>query len=1150
MGYKIKLISIILLLFATVKVSAQCDQWKITAKVDSSTCAANGRITTTLTGVGNITGILYSLEPLVSGGYNISPNTSPVFENIPAGRYRIVVQGVCNAASVSTFKDTIVPGNYVPFTGAVTPRRATLHSCNYGQANVTVANGKKPYTIVITSAPASYTGRTTFTSSSNFIMDSLWGGSYTLTMTDACGAMANTQTLAITELGLMPWNAFTMQTITAAGDNCNKLLIRGPYVSGSAYNPFSSVLTYCVSYNNGPRSNYRPLSELDTVTLPAGQMFGNAYGKRINYYIKTPCGEELEYPASVDVPYLYNGQTINCNTDFDDSYFLVDNAPLCYPLSIKVTNTETNAVRYDTIKTSGQETHTMSHLPFGSYTLSAVTKDGYALEVEPFTVRPSANVNPYLISTGHYQGDYGNEGAADFYITSSVSNLSVGTVVTLISPSKYTYSYTIPEDHNSSYLHITYPTNYNSQPYFYPDTYVFQITDQCGTYYDTVVVKDSDVYHYKWSYVTEQTCNGLKVTPSGTALFNNDSSLNVYFKIMSGPAGSGYSTAVIAEGKSLLLPIPGQYKIGISARSNSVQNYTLNLQTVNFVYKPLIIDVNHSLGWVCPGQPANSGSIVAVAINGSKAATGVYTYRLAAVGKGATGPYLASNTTGKFSTATSGGAYTLTKNENYDIRVEDECGAAAVQTIKIIDFATAQVAFSDKPEYCVGDDVHFSIINLPTTAVQYAWTGPDGFTSTEQNPVLSNIKPTGGGNYHVVINADICEQSINGNVSISIAPYITTCYSAVTDTSVNPYVYGLLGNWHSTRTYTYYGPRAQSDPDQSTDIRHDGAFADFISFWELQNNKWKANKDTSRWVWNAQTTLFNSKGYELENSDPLGRYNAGIYGYGDALPVAVIKNSRFREAAFDGFEDYGSEKNTCDTTCSSDRRFDFSAYKNNIDSTEKHTGKYSIRVQPGDTVGVISPVTDSEAAFTEPVFNKGTNSCSPSPVLKSVRADKGLILPSFSPLAGKKILFSAWVKETQDCKCSSYVSNKITLAMTNRDGNTNIVNATPVGGIIEGWQRYEQVIELRAGATGLSIVLLATGTATAYFDDIRIHPYNANMQSFVYDAQNLRLMAELDENNYATFYEYDDDGSLTRMKKETEEGIKTIKETRSALIKQ
>ena len=67
-----------------------------------------------------------------------------------------------------------------------------------------------------------------------------------------------------------------------------------------------------------------------------------------------------------------------------------------------------------------------------------------------------------------------------------------------------------------------------------------------------------------------------------------------------------------------------------------------------------------------------------------------------------------------------------------------------------------------------------------------------------------------------------------------------------------------------------------------------------------------------------------------------------------------------------------------------------------------------------------------------------------------------------------------------------------------------------------------------------------------YFDDIRMQPFNANMKSYVYDPHTLKLSAELDENNYATFYEYDEEGQLVRVKKETSQGIKTINETRSA----
>ena len=52
------------------------------------------------------------------------------------------------------------------------------------------------------------------------------------------------------------------------------------------------------------------------------------------------------------------------------------------------------------------------------------------------------------------------------------------------------------------------------------------------------------------------------------------------------------------------------------------------------------------------------------------------------------------------------------------------------------------------------------------------------------------------------------------------------------------------------------------------------------------------------------------------------------------------------------------------------------------------------------------------------------------------------------------------------------------------------------------------------------------------------------MISYVYDPVNLRLVAELDERNYATLYEYDEQGKLIRTKKETERGIMTITENR------
>jgi len=70
----------------------------------------------------------------------------------------------------------------------------------------------------------------------------------------------------------------------------------------------------------------------------------------------------------------------------------------------------------------------------------------------------------------------------------------------------------------------------------------------------------------------------------------------------------------------------------------------------------------------------------------------------------------------------------------------------------------------------------------------------------------------------------------------------------------------------------------------------------------------------------------------------------------------------------------------------------------------------------------------------------------------------------------------------------------------------------------------------------------------AYFDDIRVHPLKGSMKSFVYDPVTFKLMAELDDNNYSTFYEYDNEGGLVRIKKETSRGVQTIQESRSGSV--
>jgi hypothetical protein len=146
---------------------------------------------------------------------------------------------------------------------------------------------------------------------------------------------------------------------------------------------------------------------------------------------------------------------------------------------------------------------------------------------------------------------------------------------------------------------------------------------------------------------------------------------------------------------------------------------------------------------------------------------------------------------------------------------------------------------------------------------------------------------------------------------------------------------------------------------------------------------------------------------------------------------------------------------------------------------------------------------------------------------------------SFAPIPGQEYVISAWVQQSNKEKEMKYTGPAIGLDFTN---GTSAGPFTAKGAIIDGWQRIDTTFTVPPAATDISVRLLNNSTDEVYFDDIRIHPVKASLKSFVYDPISMRLMAELDENNYATFYEYDEEGSLIRVKKETERGIKTIKE--------
>lgn len=151
----------------------------------------------------------------------------------------------------------------------------------------------------------------------------------------------------------------------------------------------------------------------------------------------------------------------------------------------------------------------------------------------------------------------------------------------------------------------------------------------------------------------------------------------------------------------------------------------------------------------------------------------------------------------------------------------------------------------------------------------------------------------------------------------------------------------------------------------------------------------------------------------------------------------------------------------------------------------------------------------------------------------------------FAPKPGERYVVGGWVSAPTN---TSFGNVGIKLSFTSMVGNElDDLVFTPSGEIIDGWQRISGVLTIPKDAEKMKITLInETGSDDVYYDDIRFQPFNSSIKSYVYDPVTMRLVAELDDENYATIYEYDEEGALVRVKKETERGIMTLREARQS----
>lgn len=358
------------------------------------------------------------------------------------------------------------------------------------------------------------------------------------------------------------------------------------------------------------------------------------------------------------------------------------------------------------------------------------------------------------------------------------------------------------------------------------------------------------------------------------------------------------------------------------------------------------------------------------------------------------------------------------------------------------------------------------------------------------------------------------------------------CTTPEESTILNPYQLGILGNWRMLKQNAFVDSRTYaSQPRPATD----GIFSDYTPFWAYSSGDGKHMPSTSnKWVWANRVSKYSPHGNELENEDALGRYSSALFGFNYTLPIAVAGNSKYEQLAYESFEENSHFWLAANCYAS---HFQFSTATSmvaEVTDDYAHSGNYSLRVDGTETLS-----SENERTFcAEPTNAMGTI---------QMEWENCYCVGRFNPDTGRYIL-SGWLKEGTDASDTSYLGAGIQVKLHKTGSVVETYTLKGKGQIIEGWQRVFGEFRISDSVEMVEVILVA-GTDDTWFDDVRIHPFNSNMKTYAYDQITLRLMAELDENNFATYYEYDQEGALIRVKKETVKGIQTLKEVRKSIVK-
>lgn len=158
--------------------------------------------------------------------------------------------------------------------------------------------------------------------------------------------------------------------------------------------------------------------------------------------------------------------------------------------------------------------------------------------------------------------------------------------------------------------------------------------------------------------------------------------------------------------------------------------------------------------------------------------------------------------------ASQAGTYTITASNN--------CGTVTGTVSVVVNAAPGAATAGATPNpVCAGQNIGLSASS--SSATTWAWSGPNSYTSSSQNPTINAIGANGAGIYTVTASNTCGSATASVNVTVNTPPTAVSA-TASSDTVCVGSTLTLIGSATNATTYNWSGPNGFTSTSQSPSI--------------------------------------------------------------------------------------------------------------------------------------------------------------------------------------------------------------------------------------------------------------------------------------------------------------------------------------------